>query len=151
MGERRRGFDDVLAVVQNQQQLPLANRGNDPIRRFRVRCVAEQRIPQTESGERGVRHVIVRADGCEFHQPDPVRQVAEQCVRGFGGQPGFPRATRPDQGGQSMFGDEIADRGDVSILADEAGQLGTQVGFAVLLRPPELASQQRDMQRGQLG
>ena len=121
MGERRRRLDDVLAVVQNQQRLPLADRGDEPVHRLRVRCLAEQRIPQAEGGERRLRHVTVRADGCELHQPGPVRQVAEQRARGFRGQPGLPRAARPDQGGEPMFGDEFADCGDISVLADEAG------------------------------
>src|SRR5450755_3459750 len=30
-------------------------------------------------------------------------------------------AARPGQGGEPMFGDEFADRGDISVLADEAG------------------------------
>ena len=155
MGERRRRLDHVLTVVQNQQRLPLADRGDEPVHRFRVRCAAEQRIPEPERGERRLRHVTVRADGCELDQPGPVRQVAEQRARGFRGQPGLPRAARPDQGGEPMFGDEFADRGDISVLADEAGQLGPQVRLPplllpALLPPSQLAPQQRDVQCGQL-
>ena len=150
VGERRRRLDHVLAVVQNQQRLPLADRGDEPVHRFRVRCAAEQRIPEPERGERRLRHVTARADRRQFHQPGPVRQVAEQRARGFRGQPGLPRAARPDQGGEPMFGDEFADRGDISVLADEAGQLGAQVGLPVLLPPSQLAPQQRDVQCGQL-
>ena len=49
-----------------------------------------------------------------------------------------------------MLGDELADRGDIGVPADEAGQLGAQVGLAVLLPPSQLAPQQRDVQGGQL-
>ena len=54
-----------------------------------------------------------------------------------------------------MFGDEFADRGDISVLADEAGQLGAHVGLPALLQPillppSQLAPQQRDVQCGQL-
>ena len=49
-----------------------------------------------------------------------------------------------------MFRDEFADRGDISVPADEAGQLGAQVGLPVLLPPSQLAPQQRDVQGGQL-
>ena len=155
IGERRRRLDHVLTVVQDQQRLPLADRGDEPVRRFGVRRTAEQSIPQAERGERRLRHVTVRADGCELHQPGPVRQVAEQRARGFRGQPGLPRAARPDHGGEPMFGDEFADRGDIGVLADEAGQLGAQVGLPALLLPAplppsQLAPQQRDVQCGQL-
>ena len=40
--------------------------------------------------------------------------------------------------------------GDVGVPADEAGQLGPQVGLPALLPPSQLAPQQRDVQRGQL-
>jgi hypothetical protein len=54
-----------------------------------------------------------------------------------------------------MSVDELADRGDIGVLADEAGELGSQVGLADLLPPSQLASsqlaaQQRDVQCGQL-
>jgi hypothetical protein len=155
VGERRRRLDHVLTVVQDQQHLPFADRGDEPVRQVHARCLAEQRVPQAQPGERRLRHVAVRADGGELHQPRPVRQVAEQLTRGFRGQPGLSRAARPDQGGEPMFGDEFADRGDISVLADEAGQLGAQVGLPALLRPAllpssQLAPQQRDVQCGQL-
>ncbi len=150
MGERRRGLDHVLAVVQNQHHLPLADRGDDPVHRLRVRCLAEQRVAQPECAERRLRHVTVGADGRELDQPGPVRQVAEQRARGLRGQPGLPRTARPDQGGEPMFGDERADRGDIGVLADEAGQLGAQVGRAGPLPPAHLAAQQRHVQCGQL-
>ena len=149
IGERRHRLDHVLTVVQNQQRLPLADRGDEPVRQLRVRCPAEQGIPEPEPGERRLRHVTVGADGCELHQPDPVRQVAEQRARGFRGQPGLPRTARPDQGGQPMLRDQFADHGDISVPADETGQLGTQVGLPVLLPPAQLAPQQRAVQCGQ--
>ncbi|GAA4263709.1 hypothetical protein GCM10022255_110710 [Dactylosporangium darangshiense] len=150
MGECRRRLDHVLAVVQNQQHRPLADGGDDAIRRLRARCLAEQGIPEAESGERRLRHVAVRADGRELHQPGPVRQVAEQRVRGLRGQPRLPQPARPDQGGEPMLGDEFADRDDIGVLADIAGQLGTQVGLPLLLPPYQLAPQQGDVQCGQL-
>ncbi len=77
----------------------------------------------------------------------PSGRLAEQRACGFRGQPGLSRAARPDQGGEPMLGDELADRGDISVLADEAGQLGPQVGLPVLLPLAQLAPQQRDVQR----
>ncbi len=154
MGERRRGLDHVLAVVQDQQRLPLADRGDEPVRQLRVRGPAEQGVPEAEPGERRLRHIAVRADGGELHQPGPVRQVAEQRARGLRGQPGLPRAARPDHGGEPVLGDELADRGDIGASADEGGQLGAQVGLAARFplphALPQLTPQQRDVQRGQL-
>jgi hypothetical protein len=49
-----------------------------------------------------------------------------------------------------MAGDELADRGDLGVLADEAAQLGAQVGLPVVLPPAQLAAQQRDVQRRKL-
>ena len=121
VGERRRSLDHVLTVVQDQQHLPFADRGDEPVRQVRARCPAEQRVPQAQPGERRLRHLTVRADGGELHQPRPVRQVAEQRARGFRGQPGLPRAARPDQSGQPMLRDEFADHGDIGVPADEAG------------------------------
>jgi hypothetical protein len=153
----------VLAVVQDQQRFSLAERGDDPVNRLGVRCAAQQRISQAERGERLQRQVVpallpvgpipvvtVRADGGELHQPDAVRQVIEQRACAFGGQPGLPRAARPDQRGEPMFGGELADNGDIGILADEAGQLGAQICLRVLLPPAQLTPQQRDVQGGQL-
>ena len=51
MGERGRLLDHVLAVIQDQQHLPVADRGDEPVRQLRVRCRTEQRIPQPEPGE----------------------------------------------------------------------------------------------------
>ncbi len=73
--------------------------------------LAEQRIPEPERGERRLRHVTVRADRRQFHQPGPVRQAAEQRARSFRGQPGLYEPPWPDHGGEPMFGDEFADRG----------------------------------------
>jgi len=72
----------MLAVVQDQQHFPLADRGDEPTCQLRVRCPAElrcpaeQSIPEAEGGERRLRHITVPADGGEIHQPGPVRQVA---------------------------------------------------------------------------
>jgi hypothetical protein len=57
----------VLAVVQYQQRLPLADRGDQPVRHIRARCRAEQSIPEAEPGQRRLRHVTVAADGGELH------------------------------------------------------------------------------------
>ena len=92
MGERRRRLDHVLTVVQKQERFALADRGDEPVHRFRIQCAAEQRIPEpehgerrlrhvttrAERGERRLRHVTTRADRRQFHQPGPVRQTAEQ-------------------------------------------------------------------------
>jgi ABC-2 type transport system permease protein len=138
IGERRRRLDHVLAVVQDQQRLPLADRGDEPVRQLRVRRLAEQGVPEAESGQCRLRRVTGGADGGELHQPGPVRQVAEQRARGLRGQPGLARAARPGQGGEPMSGDEFADRRDISVPADEAGQLGSQVGLPSFLAPPQL-------------
>ncbi len=156
MGERRGRLDDVLTVVQNQERFALADRGDEPVRRFRVRCAAEQRIPEPERGERRLRHVTVRADSRELHQPGPVRQVAEQRARGLRGQPGLPPASPGPirvVSRWSMMSSRIS--GDISVLADAVGELGAQVGLPALLpparcRPCYLAPQQRGAQCGQL-
>jgi hypothetical protein len=62
----------------------------------------------------------------------------------------FPEPPGPIRGGEPMLGDELADRGDISVPADEAGQLGTHVGLPVLRPASQLAPQQRDVQCGQL-
>ena len=83
MGEGGRGLDDVLAVVQDQHHRPVAERGDDPIGRLGVRRVGEQRIAQSQRGERRLCHVAFCADGRELHQPDPIRKL----VAHFGGDP----------------------------------------------------------------
>jgi len=149
-GELRRRLDHVLAVIQYQQRLPLTDRGDQPVRRVRARCRTKQSISESEPGQRRLRHVTVRADGGELDQPDPVRQVADQCTGGFRGQPGLSRAARPDQGGQPMLRDELADRGHVVVPADETRELGPNVGPPVPFPPPQFAPQQRDVQGRQL-
>ena len=150
VGEPRRRLDDVLTVVQDQQRLPLADRGDEPVHRVRARRRAEQCIPQPERGESRLCDVTVGADGRELHQPDPVGQVAEQGLRGLRCQPGLARAARPDQRGQPVLGDEVADLGDVGVPADEAGQLRAHVGPVVFLPMSQLTPQQRDVQGRQL-
>ncbi|MGY4896974.1 hypothetical protein ACWEEK_15545 [Micromonospora aurantiaca (nom. illeg.)] len=49
-----------------------------------------------------------------------------------------------------MLGHQRADRGEVGVPADEAGQLGAQVGAAGVLPAYRLAAQQGDVQRRQL-
>src|SRR5258708_2003906 len=92
-------------------------------------CRSTPKSGRTEAarGERRLRDIAVHADRRELHQPDAVGEVAEQGPRGLGGEPGLPGAARADEGGQPMPGDEFADRRDVRVLADEAGQLGPQV------------------------
>ena len=38
----------MLAIVQDQQRLPLADRGDEPVGRLRVRGFAKQGIPEAE-------------------------------------------------------------------------------------------------------
>ena len=75
--------------------------------------------------------------------PSSVRAVSVASL-------GLPRAAGPDQRRQPIFRDELADGGDIGVLADEAGQLGTQVGLPVFLPPSQLAPQQRDVHCRQL-
>ena len=85
VGERRGRLDHVLAVVQDQQRLPLADRSDEPTGQVGAWCLGEQGIPQAERGQRCLRHVTVGVDGRELHQPGAVRQVVEQRARGFRG------------------------------------------------------------------
>jgi len=87
----RAGLGDVLAVVQQQPDVPVAQRRDQRL---------EQRLtgafPQFERGE-DVPQQIMRADGVQLDQPG---SAAADTGREPQRQPRLPRSARPNQGEQ---------------------------------------------------
>ena len=117
VGERRAFVDEVLAVVQDQQHLPVPDMleegiGQRPFGRPDPEFLGD-RVVQ----EGGLGH------GGQVDHPDPVGE----CPTQFGGrpyrEPALAAATGPGQGDQPGAGQEPSHLGDVGPPADQAGYL----------------------------
>jgi hypothetical protein len=118
--------DQVLAVVQHQQQLPpgqvLRQRGG---RRVPGPVLQAQRLRDGLGHQRLLPQLV---------QPDQLPPVAErprQPGRGAQRQPGLAHPAGPGQCHQPRPSQQLPDLGQLTAVADEAGQLGWQIpGYA---------------------
>jgi hypothetical protein len=144
VGEHRAGVHQVLAVVQYQQQIPVAQvvRNHLGERPFAVHVDAE-RVGDGVLQQGGLGHPG------EVDQPDAVGERAPQLTGGPHGEPALSAATHAGQGHQARAGQQPPYLGDVPASADERRHLGgdptnpvarptTRSHLALTLgRPPE--------------
>ena len=65
--------------------------------------------------------------GASSASQTPSAEPVQHPGRGLGGQPGLAGATRADEGDQPVPVEQLGDRGQVVVPADEAGELGRHV------------------------
>ena len=151
MGEHRRLPDHVLAVVGSaapsgsriaaisQQPAPAVGcpRRAKASRRPSAVSAAAATSPSAPIGASSTSHA-------------PSGRLAKQRASVSVASLVFPEPPGPIKVVHQAGGNELADRGDVSVLADEAGRSARRSVVRVISSPlPELAPQQRDVHGGQ--
>jgi hypothetical protein len=116
----------MLAVVQNQQQLP----PGQILRKHRGGRVPGP-VLQAQRLRDGLRHQRLVAQLVELNQPHPVPERPSQPGRGAQRQPGLAHPADPGQRHQPGARQQPSDLGQLTAAADEAGQLRRQIpGYA---------------------
>jgi hypothetical protein len=147
VGQRRRGLDQVLAVVQDQQRSLCGQRGQHPAERVRLLVrrrgltgrqprgqrlagVEQRLLAQAEHAQDGGDEVGRVGDGGQLDQPHPVGHRGRLGAGGLDGQPGLARPAGAGEGDQAVRGQKFGDLGEFGVAPDEAGELGAQVAAA---------------------
>lgn len=154
-------LDQMLAVVQDEQQLAVLQGGEEPV--GGVPRGGAETFAQTEGGEQGVGELGGVGERGELDQANVrvsvcvnvcVSAYATMCVdvrvrvrmRELDRQTGLARSARPGECDQALAGEQGADAREFAVASDEAGQLGGEppVGGARVL-------EQFQVEGGQVG
>jgi hypothetical protein len=84
-------------------------------------------LAQAEHAQDGGREVGGVGDGRQLDQPHPVGHRGSLRAGGLDGQPGLARPAGAGERDQAVRAEEFGDLGELSVPADEAGELGAQV------------------------
>ncbi len=118
----RRGVDDLLEIVEDEEHLPVSDRALEGLAEWLVGDLAN--VERRCDGRRNEPWV---ADGRQLDEEDTIR-VSAQAFRGdLQCQARLPGAAWTGQRDEAGTFQEIADGGDLRVPADEAGELGGQV------------------------
>ena len=116
------GLQDVLAVIEDQQQLlalePLRNRLVDPAALLLAHA---QRLGDDAGDQFRI------ADRREVDEPHAIGIAIEQLRADLHRQPRLANATRANQREQAVTVEQFFDLGDVVLAADEAGGLNRKI------------------------
>jgi hypothetical protein len=118
----RAGVDEVLAGVEDEQQLPLGQ-----VRGQRLERVPGRLVGQPEGGRHRRRQQLVVAQGGQLDQPAAVGEGAGDLARHPQREPGLAHPARAAQGDQPVLVDGGRDGRDFPSSPDEPGNLGRQV------------------------
>jgi hypothetical protein len=141
VGEVRRRGDQMLAVVEHQQQMLVADRLHDALHRgHRAAAAAREQaeLPGAEQRQDRARQVERVGDRRELDHPDAVGHVFEHARARLDRQPGLAGPTRSRERDQPPAGQKVLDPRDVVPAPHEAGDLRPQVRPRRLLRPRRL-------------
>ena len=129
----------VLAVVQYQQQGPVAGGGGEAVQ---AAGGTGSRNRQRRGDSAG--NLAGTGQRCELNRPHPVRQAADAARCRVPEQPPLAAASRAGQRHQAVPGQQAGHLGKLVTAADEAGQLHRQV---VASRAPECAAAGKDARK----
>ena len=115
-------LDQVLAGVEDQQQLPLGQ-----ARRQRLERVAGRLVGQPERGRHRAGQQLVVAQRGQLDQPAAVGEGVPDLARDPQREPGLAHPARPAQGDQPVLVDGGDDGRHFPPSADEPGHLGRQI------------------------
>jgi hypothetical protein len=126
VNERGGGVDDVLAVVEDQQDL--ARRQEvDELDRRPSGPGAQGHAGKADGSRHGAGDHLRVGDRCEIREEDAVREPFEQARRRLDRQSRLPASTDPGQRDQAANVELLLHRGDVDVPADESRSLRRQV------------------------
>ena len=110
--EGRDRVDEVLAIVDDQQQLPRPELATDGHAQLLAAALADA---QHLRGQR--LDLISRGSGAECHEPDPVGECGEHRRGRLERQPSLSGAARTQQGHQAPVGQRFGDLDDGELAA----------------------------------
>jgi hypothetical protein len=108
--------NQVLAIVQNDQELPRAERLDQRVQR---RLVAVDRGPH--GGCNGRRHQRTVNECRQLHQPRAVSEIGDRRARRRQCQAGFANSTYPNQRHDALLADQLGNAVHILIASDERG------------------------------
>jgi hypothetical protein len=121
-GKRRAGIDQVLAVVEHDERVAVAELLNE--RRLGVPPVGQC---QAQRGRHLGRHQLGVSERGELHQPGAVLKRRHAPRREFAGKPALARPASPAEGQQPGAGEQPVNFTELPLATDEAGRLVRQV------------------------
>ena len=115
-------IEHVLTVVEDQQQLAVAQVGQQDLQRLRRGLV-----PKVQGGDHRVDHQGGIADLGELDPPGPVREAASEVRRDPNGQARLADASGADQADQTRAGHRLTSLRQLPAASHEARRLGGKV------------------------
>jgi hypothetical protein len=120
--ELRSRFENVLAVIENEQQVSLAQEGSQDLQRLHSGLVTE-----VNCREHGVEHDRRIANFGELDQPGPIPEPALEVGGGPQRQSGLPHTSWPDETDEPGGRELLPDLGQFATAAHEARRLSGQI------------------------
>ena len=119
--QRRNVFDDLFAVVEDQQDPTFADRLPDG-------------RGQRDIGHRGdieafghlVLEDVLVQERCQLHETKPIRERTHEAIGHLESETSLARPTGSGQGDESVFTEQRLHIGDLLLAADEAGELSRE-------------------------
>jgi len=121
--------DQVLAIVENDQELPRAERRDQGIQR---RLVAIEGGPH--GGRNGRRHKRTVSQPRELHQPHAMSEIRHRGARCRQGQARFAYSADPNQSDNALPANQVGNPAPVLIASDERGERLGQIVTADVRR-----------------
>jgi hypothetical protein len=115
---------EAIRLIEVGQPLGGLERGQPG----RLGRVQPARVLDPDRRQHRLGHVQRVPDRRQWHEPDPVGQLAGQPARGLHRQPGLPGSARPGQGDQPRLAQQLAQPAQLVLASHEAGELSGQVG-----------------------
>ena len=123
VGHEQRGrVEQVLAVVHEEQQLPVPQVGAQEVARLGGSLVAQVQGREDRVVDQGGVPDVGQLD-----QPGAVREGSSEIGPAPDREAGLADAARADEGDQADRGELLPELGELAAAADEAGRLGRQV------------------------
>ena len=122
LGEAGAGGDDVLAVVEDEQEMAAAEEGGEGGDERAIGLLAEiERGGDGLHDERGI------VDGGEFHKPNAVGKSVENIGGNLQGEAGFAGAAGAAEGEQAGAREQALYFRHLALPADKAGELDGEI------------------------
>jgi hypothetical protein len=122
LAHRRAGVEDVLAVVQDHQEIPGGQMGGEALGGGAPGGVAD-----LEHAQHGLGHQCRVGQRCELHPPGSVGMAAGELSGDRGGQASLADTAGPGEGHQAVLAGQAGQVGELGLPADERGEVDGQV------------------------